>query len=207
MISIYNLKPKFQQLLSPFLDYLVKRRFTPNIITILALLGSISVGAIIRLTGGKSYWLLVIPVWLFLRMALNAIDGMMARKYNMGTALGCILNELGDVLSDLALYLPLGYVVPENMSVVVLFVIGAIITEFCGVLGYALAVNRHYEGPMGKSDRAFLVGALSLVTVFWEGVKIYWSWILIVATVLTVWTCLNRLKGILKEAKEVNRHD
>ena len=203
MISVYNLKPKFQQLLGPFLEFLVKRGFTPNIITMLALFGSISVGAVIGLTGGESRWLLVMPVWLFLRMALNAIDGMMARKYDMATTLGCIVNELGDVLSDLALYLPLGYIVPESMAVVVLFVIGAVLTEFCGVLGYALAVKRHYEGPMGKSDRAFLVGALTLATACWSGLKLYWSWILIVSTVLTVWTCLNRVKAILKETKEV----
>jgi CDP-diacylglycerol--glycerol-3-phosphate 3-phosphatidyltransferase len=135
-------------------------------------------------------------------MALNAIDGMMARKYNMGTALGLILNELGDVLSDLALYLPLGYVAPESMAAVVLFIIGAVLTEFCGVLGYALAVKRHYEGPMGKSDRAFLVGALTLATAYWSGLKFYWSWVLMVAAVLTVWTCFNRVKAILKETKE-----
>lgn len=203
MITVYNLKPKFQQILMPFLDFLVKRRFTPNIITLLALAGSISVGAVIWLTRDRISWLLILPVWLFLRMALNAIDGMMARKYNMGTALGCILNELGDVLSDLALYLPLGYVVPESMKAVVLFVIGAVLTEFCGVLGYALAVKRHYEGPMGKSDRALLVGALTLATVCWSSLKLYWSWVLMVAAVLTVWTCFNRVKAILNEAKEV----
>lgn len=203
MISVYNLKPKFQQLLWPLLEFLVKRRFTPNVITILALFGSISVGAVIWWTGGESHWLMVMPVWLFLRMALNAIDGMMARKYDMATALGCILNELGDVLSDLALYLPLGYIVPESMAAVVLFVIGAVLTEFCGVLGYALAVKRHYEGPMGKSDRAFFVGALTLATVCWSSLKLYWSWVLMFAAVLTVWTCFNRVKAILNEAKEV----
>lgn len=112
-------------------------------------------------------------------------------------------NELGDVLSDLALYLPLGYVAPESFPVVILFAIGAVLTEFCGVLGYALGVNRHYEGPMGKSDRAFLVGALALATVCRKGLKLYWSWVLMVAAVLTVWTCLNRVKAILKERREV----
>lgn len=203
MVSVYNLKPKFQQLLTPFLDFLVKRRFTPNLITLIALAGSIAVGAVIWLTRGRTSWLLILPVWLFLRMALNAIDGMMARKYNMTTALGCILNELGDVLSDLALYLPLSNIVPESMAAVVLFVIGAVLTEFCGVLGYALAVKRHYEGPMGKSDRAFLVGALTLATVCWSSLKLYWSWVLMFAAVLTVWTCFNRVKAILNEVKEV----
>lgn len=203
MISVYDLKPKFQQMLTPLLDFLVKRQFTPNIITLIALAGSFLVGIIIWLTRGNPVWLLILPVWLFLRMALNAIDGMMARKYNMGTALGCILNELGDVLSDLALYLPLGLVVTESFSMVLLFSIGAVLTEFCGVLGYALAVKRHYEGPMGKSDRAFLVGVLSMITIFWNEVKMYWSWVFLIAMFLTIWTCFNRINGILKETKEV----
>lgn len=203
MISVYDLKPKFQQMLTPFLDFLVRRQFTPNIITLLALAGSLLVGTIIWLTRGNPGWLLILPVWLFLRMALNAIDGMMARQYNMGTPLGCILNELGDVLSDLAIYLPLGFVAPESFPMVILFGIGAVLTEFCGILGYALAVRRHYEGPMGKSDRAFLIGVLSLATVFWDGVKMFWSWVFLNAMFLTIWTCFNRINGILKETKEV----
>ncbi|NLW48309.1 MAG: CDP-alcohol phosphatidyltransferase family protein [Firmicutes bacterium] len=207
MVSVYDLKPKFQQLLAPLLELLIKRKFTPNSITLLALSGSILVGAVIWLTRQQPSWLIIVPVWLFIRMALNAIDGMMARKYDLGTPLGCILNELGDVLSDLALYLPLGFVMMESLGIVVLFCIGAILTEFCGVLGYALGVKRHYEGPMGKSDRAFLVGALTLATVFWNGLKAYWQWIFLIAAIFTVWTCHNRIKAILKDTKEGQRTD
>ncbi len=207
MVSIYDLKPKFQQLLAPFLEFLIKRRLTPNMITLLALVGSIMVGVIIWITRQQPNWLLIMPVWLFLRMALNAMDGMMARKYDLGTPLGCILNELGDVLSDLALYLPLSFIVPEIFGIMTLFCIGAVITEFCGVLGYALGVKRHYEGPMGKSDRAFLVGALVLITVFWNGIKNYWHWFFLIAVILMVWTCINRIKAILKEIKGVQTID
>jgi phosphatidylglycerophosphate synthase len=203
MISVYDLKPKFQQLLLPVLTFLIKRRFTPNVITILALLGSILIG-IILLLWQQPGCLLLLPIWLFVRMALNAIDGMMARQYNMGTPLGCILNELGDVLSDWAIYLPLGFIVPESFGGVMLFCLGAVMTEFCGVLGHALAVKRHYEGPMGKSDRAFLIGGLALLTIFWGGMRTYWNWIFFGATLLTVWTCINRLRGILQDVKEVS---
>ena len=48
-----------------------------------------------------------LPPVLLARMALNAVDGMLAREHAMQSALGAILNELGDVLSDTALYLPL----------------------------------------------------------------------------------------------------
>jgi len=36
-------------------------------------------------------------------MALNAIDGMLAREHHMQSKLGAILNELGDVVSDTVL--------------------------------------------------------------------------------------------------------
>ena len=53
--------------------------------------------------------LLLLPVWMLVRMALNALDGMMAREMEMATAAGAVLNEVGDVLSDLVLYVPLAW--------------------------------------------------------------------------------------------------
>ncbi len=43
-------------------------------------------------------------------MALNAIDGMLAREFNQQSTLGAILNEVGDIISDAALYLALLFV-------------------------------------------------------------------------------------------------
>ncbi|MGV2390784.1 MAG UNVERIFIED_CONTAM: CDP-alcohol phosphatidyltransferase family protein [Microcystis novacekii LVE1205-3] len=48
----------------------------------------------------QRWLLLLMPLVLFMRIALNAIDGMLARDYNQKTSLGTILNELGDVISD-----------------------------------------------------------------------------------------------------------
>ena len=54
--------------------------------------------------------LLILPAVLFLRMALNAMDGMLAREHGQKTSLGALLNELGDVIADAGLYLPLAVV-------------------------------------------------------------------------------------------------
>jgi CDP-diacylglycerol--glycerol-3-phosphate 3-phosphatidyltransferase len=142
---------------------------------------------------------LLLPVWLFLRMALNAIDGMMARELGMSTQLGAVLNELGDAVSDLGLYLPLAFVYEPARWPVIAFSIGAVLTEFSGVLGRALGASRHYEGPMGKSDRAFVVGVLGLVTFLFPGALSAWPWIFAIASLLTVATCLNRLTRALRE--------
>ena len=86
---------------------------------------------------------------------------------------------------------------------IIFFVIGAILTEFCGVLGKALGVTRHYEGPMGKSDRAFFVGLLAILTFCFPAILQYWGWIFMAGVLLTVMTCWNRMAGALKELKGV----
>lgn len=187
MPSIYDLKPRFQDLLRPSMRAMAAMGISPNVVTIAAIAGS-GLAAFVSLR----YSLLALPAWLFIRMALNAIDGMMARELNQATRLGAILNELGDVLSDLALYLPLGLLAAP--LAITMFAIGGVLTEFCGVLQQALTGKRRYEGPMGKSDRAFAVGLLAIVTTFVPTAIDYWTWIFAALTALTAMTCVNRLK-------------
>jgi phosphatidylglycerophosphate synthase len=201
MPSVYDLKPKFQNLLRPAMNALAQAGLTPNAVTVAAIVGSILAGAAVSQSAAKPALLLLLPVWLFLRMALNAIDGMMARELGMSTQLGAVLNELGDAISDLGLYLPLAFVYEPATWPVVAFSIGAVLTEFSGVLGRALGASRHYEGPMGKSDRAFVVGALGLATFLFPAVLRAWPWIFAVASLLTIATCLNRVAKALKELR------
>lgn len=171
---------------------------TPNLVTTAAILGSIAVGlAIASRAAEDPRWLLLLPLWLFFRMALNAIDGMMARQLQMATPLGGVLNEVGDAISDAALYLPL-IVVGDVWWPIVLFTLGAIMTEFCGVLTTTIDGRRHYEGPMGKSDRAFFVGALALASAFRPHVQQLWPWLFSIAAILTLITCWNRLRLALR---------
>jgi CDP-diacylglycerol--glycerol-3-phosphate 3-phosphatidyltransferase len=177
---------------------------TPNTVTLIAITGSIAVGAAVSFSASRPALLLLLPAWLFLRMALNAIDGMMARELNMSTQVGAVLNEMGDAVSDLGLYLPLALVYEPARWPVIAFSIGAVLTEFSGVLGRALGARRHYEGPMGKSDRAFIVGALGLATYLFPGISKAWPWIFAIAAVLTLLTCLNRLSQALKELRSAS---
>jgi phosphatidylglycerophosphate synthase len=203
MPSIYDLKPNFQALLRPLMRRLADLGLTPNAVTLAAIIASIVVGVAVSFAKSRPILLLLLPVWLFIRMALNAIDGMMARELGMSTQLGAVLNELGDAISDLGLYLPLAFVYEPARWPVIAFSIGAILTEFSGVLGRALGASRHYEGPMGKSDRAFVVGALGLATFLFPAVFNTWPWIFAIAALLTAMTCLNRVSRALEELRSV----
>lgn len=162
-MTIYNLKPAFQNLLRPPCRFLASAGVTANQVTLAAVLGSLLVGALFATYPETGWTALLIPVWLFLRMALNAIDGMLAREHHLQSRLGGVLNELGDVVSDIALYLPFALVPGLWPWLIVAIVLLSALTEMAGVVAVQIGASRRYEGPMGKSDRAFVFGLLALL--------------------------------------------
>jgi CDP-diacylglycerol--glycerol-3-phosphate 3-phosphatidyltransferase len=162
-MSIYALKPRFQALLRPLVRALHGAGATANQVTLFACAISLAVGAAVALNADDRRWFLLIPVWFFLRMAFNAIDGMLAREHAQRSLLGAYLNELTDVVSDAALYLPFAFLPGANPLMLGVVVLLSAVSEMTGVVGAALGASRRYDGPMGKSDRAFVFGALGLL--------------------------------------------
>ncbi|MGE5235369.1 MAG: CDP-alcohol phosphatidyltransferase family protein [Acidobacteriota bacterium] len=199
MISVYDAKPRFQAFLRPCLGPLVHAGLRPNHVTLAALVGSIAIGGLVAAGHGDPRMLLLLPPWLLLRMALNAIDGMMARAWDLATPLGAVLNEVGDVLSDIALYLPLAAAGPGASVAVVCFVIAAVLTEFVGVAAAAAGARRRYDGPMGKSDRALWVGALALISGLAPATIRVWPWFFSAAAALCLLTVLLRGRRALAD--------
>ena len=195
MASIYEIKPAFQNLLRPLTRGLATAGVTANQVTLAAALLSGAVGTCIAVYPEKRWPLLVLPGFLFARMALNAIDGMLAREHNMKSRLGAVLNEIGDVVADTALYLPLALVPGFSAPLIVVCTILAIISEMTGVVAIQIGATRRYDGPMGKSDRAFVFGLLALLiglgvpTVSW---LYYVQLLLIVLLALTIYNRARR---------------
>ena len=197
MISTYNIKPKFQQLLKPVLTALHKMGVSANMITWWAILLSVGTGVVLWMHPyGKAF--LLMPIVLLLRMALNALDGMMARTYNMQSKQGEILNELGDVVSDLFLFFPLIKLCSLNLYVFLGFLFLSVINEYTGILGKAVSGNRRYEGPMGKSDRAFLIGLICLILYFSKWLMPYLDYVFIGAILLLITSTSLRIYKTLK---------
>lgn len=200
MPSIYDIKPAFQRLLRPVTRALAAAGVTANQVTLAAMGLSIAVGMGIAWRPHDRWPLLVMPAFLFVRMALNAIDGMLAREHGMKSRLGAVLNEIGDVVSDTALYLPLALVPGIPATPVVIATALALISEMTGVVAVQIGAGRRYDGPMGKSDRAFVFGLLALLGGL--GVA-YGPWVgpvLAVVIVLLAATIVNRARRALAEA-------
>ena len=198
-MSIYDLKPKFQNLLRPLVIKLEQRGVTANQVTLTACAISVILGLILTAFSGYHWLFILIPIWLFVRMALNAIDGMLAREFNQKSRLGGYLNEITDVVSDAALYLPFAFVHPFDTLQIGLIIWLSALTEFCGVLGQVQGKTRRYDGPLGKSDRAFLFCVLGLVYVFVPTLPDFLYWLLWIVIILLIVTCVKRVKSGLAE--------
>lgn len=203
MPSIYALKSRFQHFLRPSAGKLAALGITANQITLLAIILSVSAGAAIAYFPSQHWPLLALPIVLFIRMALNAIDGMLAREHDMQSAFGAMLNELGDVVSDSAIYLTFACISGISTIAVVTAVLLAMLSEMAGVVAVQIGASRRYDGPMGKSDRAFWFGAaslgmgLSILPAAWVNIGLY------VMIALLLLTIKNRIGHALEEVENV----
>ncbi|MDB9524859.1 CDP-alcohol phosphatidyltransferase family protein [Oscillatoria sp. CS-180] len=202
MLTLYHAKPAFQKCVRPLVNQLARWHITPNQITVSAIVLSAFNGLAIALLPTASGPLLCVPLILLGRMALNAIDGMLAREHNLMTSLGRLLNELGDVLSDVVLYLPFCLIPGVSGFGVISVVILAVLTEFAGILGPTVLAKRSYSGPMGKSDRAFVFAALGLLLGLGISPGAWLTGIWGVVCLLEVCTIVNRCRAALKEVPQ-----
>ncbi len=199
MISTYKIKPKFQQMLMPLLKMLHGMGVKPNTLTLAAVLLSLSIGYVFWNASEHHSYYLFVAIGLLARMMLNALDGMMARVYHLQSKLGEILNEVGDVVSDIVIFFPLIMFDELDMKLAITFISLSVVNEFCGVIAKVVSGKRRYDGPMGKSDRALLIGLLCIICYFTSDVLMYLNQIVGAASVLMVVSSYLRLKNALNE--------
>ena len=203
MSSLYQLKPAFQNLLRPAARGLYSAGATANHVTTAAAFLSLAYSAALLASGGHLLLWLGLPLLLLVRMALNALDGMLAREWGQQSRLGAFLNELCDVLSDSALVLAFLAVPGVNVLLVAAWVATAALTEMAGVVSQALGASRRYDGPFGKSDRAFAQGVLAV------GLGLGWlsstslNGALALAVALSALTAANRVRRSLREQTQL----
>ena len=207
-MSLYQLKTQFQDQLRPISDTLVEQKITANQVTVSAVLLSIGTAYVIAKPAAKKQelWLLL-PSSLFIRMALNAIDGMMAREHGQASKLGAILNEAGDIIADTAL---LASLIPHvtnsqsqvsergvfsNQRHIINFIVLSTSTELLAIASNTVLGVRANQGPLGKSDRAFMLGVFgacmgSKAPLSLSPIRV--GQLCLLTEALLIKTCLNR---------------
>lgn len=200
MPSVYDLKPAFQRRLRPLVAALARAGATANQVTVAAVVLSAAGGGAIALAPAARWPLLALPAVLLVRMALNAIDGMLAREHGQASRLGAVLNELGDVVADSLLYLPLALVPEVHAGWLVAVVVASLWVEVAGVVAVQIGAGRRYDGPFGKSDRATAFGLLALLLGLGARPGRWLDVVLAVLVLLALATVVQRARRALAEA-------
>lgn len=201
--SIYDFKPAFQSLLRPLSNWLAQHSIKPNQITLMAAIISLLSGLCVAFFPTARWPFLLLPLVLFIRMILNALDGMIAKEHHLQTPAGTFLNELGDVFSDTFLYLPFSLVPHVSYFLVIAVVILSMISEMTGVIATQIGVARRYDGPMGKSDRAFVFALIGIIIGLGYPTTIWFNTVMIIMFLLLMITIFRRIKNALRA---VNQH-
>ena len=200
-MSIYELKPRFQALLRPAVRGLFALGVTANQVTLAACAISVGLGLLLFFRPEPAMFALI-PAWMLLRMAFNAIDGMLAVEFGQRSKLGLYFNELTDVVSDAALYLPFAALASFSAFWVGVVIVLAGVCEYAGALGVSVGATRRYDGPMGKSDRAFVFGALGLWVALVEVPATIALAILVALALLIAFTTLRRVRAGLLASEQ-----
>ena len=160
--SLTFLKPRVRKPLRPVAARLAQIGVTANQVTLTSLAGSVLVGALLCLFPGDPVLFAMLPLWLLARMMCATIDGTLAIEFRQKSRLGGILNEMGDIVSDVALFLPLAFVPPFSMAAITCVIFFIVSSELAGIVGPTLGSVRRLEGPLGKADRAIVLSVIAI---------------------------------------------
>jgi len=200
LISVYQLKSSFQNLLTPIMMKLYRANVSANQVTLFTFFCSLLMAVILVTVNDVAIWLLL-PIFMFLRMAGNAIDGMLARQHNQQTDVGFLLNEITDILADAALLLAFSAIAGFDSYWIISLLLLTWLSEFIALIVQIINGERDNSGPMGKSDRALFLSIFAILIGLGVDSLLLSSWFFVIGHSLLMVTCFNRIKNGLKKDK------
>ena len=215
-MAIYAVKPLFQKSLKPLADLFTRLKVHPTVINLLALGVSLTAGILLFFRAQFTFFLLILPLLFFIRIAFNALDGMVARALKVSSARGEIYNEFIDRISDVVIFgglafsfitqaigghLTWSFVSGGEFPAGMVLIILLLLNSYLGILSKSAGGERIYSGFIGKADRMFYLGLFCLIYYFYPH---YFVWpffylFVIIGTVISIgqrlWQAVKSLKN------------
>ena len=164
-IDLYAVKPAFVRRLEPVLAWLERRGIAPDTLT-LAALPIAGVAAIALLVSPMTPLALVlVPVAVVARLALNLFDGALARRTGRSHPRGAFYNEFGDRAADVIMLAPVAILPGAHAPTVWLGVVVALLASFTAVAAQAAGGSRSYRGILSKPGRMLLLSVFAVAVV------------------------------------------
>jgi phosphatidylglycerophosphate synthase len=156
-----------------------------------------AIAAVCFWKSGFQPWLLfVAPLFCYLRLWFNMLDGMVALASGKASWRGEILNDLPDRVSDVLIFAGVAHSGWMNPFLGYWAAIFALLTAYVGMFGQAVSVQREFSGVMSKPWRmvALHLGAWITLGYFWwnDGVVFLGDFMIL------DWACLIIIVGCLQ---------
>src|SRR5438067_7333831 len=123
----------------------VRLGISPDAISYLSILAAMA-AAMGFWKSGKNAWLLILaPLFCYLRLWFNMLDGMVAVAAGKASRRGEILNDLPDRVSDVIIFVGLSHSGLMNPIFGYWAALAAVLTAYVGLFGQALGVQREFS--------------------------------------------------------------
>jgi phosphatidylglycerophosphate synthase len=198
-MGLYALKPKFRQSLGFVERRLIRAGVSADAITVVGLLFALAAGAALWFGRSGGGWLLIVPIAVFLRIAANALDGMVAIATGTTHPRGEVLNETADRVADVAIFFPLIAVPGLEPALVTATIAMVLITSTVGITARAAGGPRIYAGVMGKADRMLVVGFAAVVAYFAGNMDAVFSVALAIVLAGSAATFITRIAAVRRD--------
>ncbi|MFC0409609.1 CDP-alcohol phosphatidyltransferase family protein [Roseomonas elaeocarpi] len=184
-------------------DWLIRRRASPDAISILGMVSAALAGLALALTrempeAARPLWLLG-ALLVQGRLMANLLDGMVAIGRGVASPTGELFNEVPDRVSDTAVLFGLGWAA-GSPALGLAAALAAMATAYIRAVGRGVGTRSDFSGPMAKQQRMALVTALAVAcavlpaawTAGWPAAAL---WII---TLLSLVTAARRLGHVAK---------
>jgi phosphatidylglycerophosphate synthase len=180
--------------------FCVRNGIHPDAISYLSIVAAL-VAALCFWKSGQTRWLLIVaPLFCYLRLWFNMLDGMVAVAANKASRRGEILNNLPDRVSDIIIFVGVAHSGLMNPLIGYWAAMLAVLTAYVGLFGQALGAQREFGGVMSKPWRMVALSVGAWAAFFIEqrstGSFTILDWACLVVIVGCIETIVVRLKRI-----------
>ena len=196
----------FRKTANAAVRFCVHHGIHPDAISYLSIVAAL-IAAICFWKSGARRWLLIIaPLFCYLRLWFNMLDGLVALAAGKASRRGEILNDLPDRVSDIVIFVGVAHSGLMNPLIGYWAAIFAVLTSYVGLFGQALGVQRQFGGIMLKPWRMVALQAGAWLTFFLppqsSAIFTVLDWTCLVVIAGCVETIVVRLKRITAELQD-----
>src|SRR6266550_9028891 len=147
----------------------VRLGIPPDAISYLSILAALTAALCFWKSGRNTWLLFVAPLFCYLRLWFNMLDGMVALASGKASWRGEILNDLPDRVSDVLIFAGVAHSGWMNPFIGYWAAMFALLTAYVGMFGQAVGVQREFSGVMSKPWRMVTLGVGAWMTLgyFW----------------------------------------